>query len=287
VPGEEQLYGHGVSGCATCYGYLHRGKQCLVVGGGDAALEDALHLERICTSVTLVHRRDEFRAGRGVQKRVLESKMIDVRWNTEVVEFRGKDGVGLQSVVIRNKKGKVQELPVGAAFVAIGHDPNTQLFRGKLRMDLNTGYLECVGRTTHTSVPGIFAAGDVADARYRQAVTSAGSGAAAALDAEKWLAAQSSVLEKSDQPETQKSGESAVSSIGWTVILALVLVSFTLGHVSHAFVGSGLSGLKPASSKEGSASKLAEPPSSAMTSEKLKSSERAKIEKSRPKSKVK
>jgi len=202
VPGEWELRGHGVSGCATCDGYLHQGKRCLVVGGGDAALEDALHLKRICTSVTLVHRSSTFRAGGGVQARVFADNEILVRRDSRVVEFRGTPQSGLVQVVVEHlPSGAKSELAIEAAFVAIGHDPDTAMFKGQLAMD-GSGYLELEGRTTHTSVAGVFAAGDVADHRYRQAVTSAGAGAAAALDAERWMAAaETAGLSKCVRPE--------------------------------------------------------------------------------------
>jgi len=202
VPGEYELRGHGVSGCATCDGYLHQGKRCLVVGGGDAALEDALHLRRICTSVTLVHRSSSFRAGGGVQARVFGDSEIAVRKDSRIVEFRGTPQSGLVQVVVEHIPSRARsELAVEAAFIAIGHDPDTAMFKGQLAMDAN-GYLELEGRTTHTSMEGVFAAGDVADHRYRQAVTSAGAGAAAALDAERWLAgAETSSLSKCVRPE--------------------------------------------------------------------------------------
>jgi thioredoxin-disulfide reductase len=202
VPGEWELRGHGVSGCATCDGYLHQGKRCLVVGGGDAALEDALHLKRICTSVTLVHRSQTFRAGGGVQARVLDDANIAVRKDSRVLEFRGTPQSGLVQVVVEHiPSGAKSELAVEAAFIAIGHDPDTAMFKDQLAMDSN-GYLELEGRTTHTSVDGVFAAGDVADHRYRQAVTSAGAGAAAALDAERHLAGTgTSGMSKCVRPE--------------------------------------------------------------------------------------
>lgn len=202
VPGEWELRGYGVSGCATCDGYLHQGKRCLVVGGGDAALEDALHLKRICTSVTLVHRSQNFRAGGGVQARVLDDSEIVVRKDSRIVEFRGTPQSGLVQVVVEHiPSGAKSEIAVEAAFIAIGHDPDTAMFKDQLAMDGN-GYLELQGRTAHTSVEGVFAAGDVADHRYRQAVTSAGAGAAAALDAERYLAGVgTSGLSKCVRPE--------------------------------------------------------------------------------------
>lgn len=239
VPGESRLYGKGVSGCATCDGYLYRGRKCLVVGGGDAALEDALHLTRICTSVTLVHRRDQFRAGKGLQLQVLNNKAVQVRWNTEVKAFHGDEEIGLQKVVLRSvQTGAVDEIGVGAAFVAIGHDPNTKQFQGQLDMDAASGYIACQSRTTHTSVPGVFAAGDVADSRYRQAVTSAGSGAAAALDAERWLA------EHMPHSSSQLGGrqvaseiDNAASSLHERLLIAMIFLAFALGQASESKFG--------------------------------------------------
>mmetsp|Transcript_136151 Transcript_136151/g.236662 ORF Transcript_136151/g.236662 Transcript_136151/m.236662 type:complete len:655 (-) Transcript_136151:223-2187(-) len=241
VPGESRLHGKGVSGCATCDGYLHRGKTCLVVGGGDAALEDALHLTRICTSVTLVHRRGAFRAGQGLQLQVLNNKAVQVRWNTEVKAFHGDDKAGLERAVLRSvQTGALEELAVGAAFVAIGHDPNTKQFQGQLDMDAASGYIACKGRTTHTSVPGVFAAGDVADSRYRQAVTSAGSGAAAALDAERWLAEHmphSSSQAGGSQPTSSAEVDDAVSSLHERLLIAMIFLAFALGQASESKFG--------------------------------------------------
>jgi len=193
--GEWEYRGHGVSSCAACDGYLFRGKSCAVVGGGDTAMEEALMLSRICSEVTLVHRRDSFRASSVLQQRVLENKNINVRWNTEVIKFDGKmektengeEVKVLTNVELRDLvEGTMTSLPIDAAFVAIGHIPNTGFVSGVVEMDKN-GYIELPGRSTRTSVPGIFAAGDVSDHVYRQAITSAGSGSMAALDVEKYL----------------------------------------------------------------------------------------------------
>lgn len=196
--GEYEFRGHGVSSCAACDGYLFKGKACAVIGGGDTAMEEALMLSRICSSVELVHRRSSFRASLVLQQRVLSNPNIRVRWNSVVRKYEGKseqvDGeerksltaLVLASTEERGDAEGVKRLPVEAAFVAIGHDPNTGVFQGQVEMD-QSRYIITPDRSTRTSVPGIFAAGDVADHVYRQAVTSAGSGAMAALDAERFL----------------------------------------------------------------------------------------------------
>ena len=201
VPGEEDLKGGGVSSCATCDGFLFSGKPVVVVGGGDTAMEDALVLARTSASVVLIHRRDNFRASKVLANAVLSNAKITVMWNTTVKEFKAGEGGMLATVVAVdvNDAANVTELPAEAAFVAIGHIPNTDLFKGQLEMN-PTGYLVTEGDTTRTSVPGVFAAGDVADWVYRQAVTSAGSGSSAALDAERWLSEQM-VSTGADEPE--------------------------------------------------------------------------------------
>eukprot|EP00927_Polykrikos_kofoidii_P084443 TRINITY_DN8896_c1_g1_i1.p1 TRINITY_DN8896_c1_g1~~TRINITY_DN8896_c1_g1_i1.p1 ORF type:complete len:695 (+),score=116.17 TRINITY_DN8896_c1_g1_i1:29-2113(+) len=196
IKGEDTFRGRGVSSCAACDGYIFRGKRCAVIGGGETAMEEALFLARICASVVIIHRRDQFRGREVLQQRVLDHPKIAVRWDTLVHEFVGEDsGTGdvgatrLTALLLKDATTgeAVGRLPTDSAFVAIGHDPNTALLRDQVRMVDGTGYLEVSGRTTYTSVPGVFAAGDVADPKYRQAVTAAGSGAAAALDAERWL----------------------------------------------------------------------------------------------------
>jgi len=195
VKGEWDYRGFGVSSCAACDGYLFKGKTCAVIGGGDTAMEEALMLARICSAVTLIHRRDTFRASLVLQQRVISHPHITVRWNTAVKRFIGRtasDGEGderkelthLELMDTQDSSKEPQQLPIDAAFIAIGHDPNTRLFKGQVEMD-ETGYIHV--RNTKTSVPGFFAAGDVADNVYRQAITSAGSGAMAALDAERYL----------------------------------------------------------------------------------------------------
>lgn len=192
--GEWEYRGYGVSSCAACDGYLFKGRPCAVVGGGDTAMEEALMLSRICSSVDLLHRRNEFRASLVMQQRVLNNPQIRVRWNTAIDRFEGKteevDGEQRKSLTnLRLKDTQSKEisyLPVEATFIAIGHDPNTKVLKTQVDMDGND-YLIVQERSTRTSVPGVFAAGDVADHTYRQAITSAGSGAQAALDAERYL----------------------------------------------------------------------------------------------------
>jgi len=188
--GEYKYRGGGVSSCATCDGFLFRNQHVAVIGGGDTAMEDALVLARTSSKVTVVHRRDSFRASHVLAERVLSHPTIEVKWNCTVAEFGGEPAeegkVKLTHLNLKNKDGSEEKMEVGAAFVAIGHEPNTNLFKGALTMD-NEGYLEVNGRSTKTSVDGVFAAGDVADKVYRQAVTSSGTGAMAALDAERWL----------------------------------------------------------------------------------------------------
>jgi thioredoxin reductase (NADPH) len=184
---EKRLQNRGVSACATCDGALYRGKEIAVVGGGDTAMEEALFLTRFASQVTVIHRRDELRASKIMQERAFKCDKIRFLWDTEVVEVLGeKEVTGLK---LRNRKtGKESELATGALFVAIGHVPNSDLFRGKLEAD-EQGYLR-VTRGTRTSIEGVFACGDVMDKVYRQAVTAAGTGCMAAIDAERFLAEQ-------------------------------------------------------------------------------------------------
>jgi thioredoxin reductase (NADPH) len=185
---EKRLSGHGVSWCATCDGFFFRDQDIAVVGGGDSAVEEATFLTRFARSVTLVHRRAELRASKIMQRRALADPKLSFRWNSEVVELLGPDrlrGVRLRDVVT----GEESELAVTGLFVAIGHDPRVGLFADQVRLD-EAGYVAVEGRTTRTSVPGVFACGDVVDHDYRQAITAAGSGCAAALDAERYLTAR-------------------------------------------------------------------------------------------------
>ncbi len=190
VPGEKHLSGHGVSWCATCDGFFFREQHIAVVGGGDSALEEATFLTRFGKSVTIIHRRSELRASKIMQDRAKANPKIKFVWDSEVVEALGDQK--LTGVRIRNvKTGQESVLPVGGLFVAIGHDPRSELFAGQLTTDPE-GYLLVEGRSTKTAIEGVFASGDVVDHIYRQAVTAAGSGCSAAIDAERWLASQES-----------------------------------------------------------------------------------------------
>ncbi len=190
VPGEKRLAGHGVSWCATCDGFFFRDTDIAVVGGGDSALEEATFLTRFARSVTLVHRRDALRASKIMQERAFANPKVSIRWNSVVTEVLGESkvsGLRLRDTVT----GEESTLPVGGVFVAIGHDPRSDLFTGQLSADPE-GYLLVEQPFTRTAIPGVFACGDVVDRGYRQAVTAAGTGCAAALDAERYLAAHES-----------------------------------------------------------------------------------------------
>lgn len=193
LPSEKEFMGYGVSACATCDGFFYKGLEVIVVGGGDTALEEAAFLTKFASKVTIVHRRDALRASKIMQDRAAKNPKIAYAWNSVVEEIVGKNegerktvtGVRLKNV----KTGESSVMKTDGVFMGIGHQPNTSLFSGQLEMD-SVGYLLTKGKTTQTNVPGVFAAGDVADSMYRQAITAAGSGCAAALDAERWLESQ-------------------------------------------------------------------------------------------------
>jgi len=188
IPGEKRLSGHGVSWCATCDGFFFRDQDIAVVGGGDSALEEATFLTRFARSVTVVHRRDALRASAIMQDRARANPKIRFAWDSVVTEVVGEDRVaGIR--LLNTKTGEESFIEVSGIFVAIGHDPRSELFTGQLELD-DEGYLVVDQPSTRTKIPGVFAAGDVVDHTYRQAVTAAGSGCAEALDAERWLADQ-------------------------------------------------------------------------------------------------
>ena len=191
IPGEEPapigLGGNGVSACATCDGFFFRGKDVVIVGGGDTAMEEAMFLTRFASKVSLMHRRDSFRASKIMQERVFNNEKIEVVWNTEIREILGTKEAGVTGVKIYNNQSKEEStFPTQGVFVAIGHKPNTDLFKDWLKMD-EVGYLETEGRTMKTNIEGVFACGDAQDSYYRQAVTAAGTGCMAAIDAERFL----------------------------------------------------------------------------------------------------
>jgi thioredoxin reductase (NADPH) len=188
LPNEDLLSGRGVSWCATCDGFFFREQDIAVIGGGDTAMEEATFLSRFAKSVKIVHRRDSLRASQAMQERAFADPKISFVWDSEVAEIHGEGGK-LSGVTLRNvKTGETSELPVTGLFIAIGHDPRTELFKGVLDLDAE-GYLSVQSPSTRTNIPGVFGAGDVVDHTYRQAITAAGTGCSAALDAEHYLAA--------------------------------------------------------------------------------------------------
>jgi len=187
IPGEQEYLGHGVSSCATCDGFFFRNQHIIVVGGGDSAMEEATFLTRFAETVTIVHRRDSFRASKVMQVRALNNPKIRVEWNTVVEEILGADGK-VSGVRLRNvQTNETKVLDVTGVFVAIGHDPRSELFKGQIELD-DEGYVKVQSPSTRTNVPGVFAAGDLVDHTYRQAITASGTGCAAALDAERFIA---------------------------------------------------------------------------------------------------
>ena len=186
IPSEQKLRGGGVSACAVCDGFFYKGQEVAIVGAGDTAAEEASYLANICKKVTMLVRRDEMRASKAMQHRVNSLDNIEIRYNTEVDTVLGDQVVeGLR--MVNNITGKKEDIAITGLFIAIGHKPNTDIFKGQLEMD-ETGYIITQGKTTKTSKPGVFASGDVQDKEYRQAVTAAGTGCMAALDAERYLA---------------------------------------------------------------------------------------------------
>jgi len=188
IENEQRLIGHGISSCATCDGFFFRDQHIAVIGGGDSAMEEALFLTKFASKVTIVHRRDELRASRIMQDRAFSNPKIEFLWNHSVTELIGDDALA-GAIVTDVNTGKTSELPVTGLFVAIGHKPNTDIFAGVLEMDDN-GYLTTESGSTRTNIEGVFACGDVQDHTYRQAITAAGSGCMAAIDAERWLESQ-------------------------------------------------------------------------------------------------
>lgn len=196
LPSEQRLRGGGVSACAVCDGFFYKGQDVAIVGGGDTAAEEATYLANICNKVTMLVRKDEMRASKAMQHRVTNTSNIEVRYNSEVDEVLGEQVVeGLR--ILNNETNVKDEIAITGLFIAIGHKPNTDIFKGILEMD-DTGYLITKGKSTKTNMPGVFAAGDVQDKEYRQAVTAAGTGCMAALDAERYLAEFESVMQEKE-----------------------------------------------------------------------------------------
>jgi thioredoxin reductase (NADPH) len=195
LPSEQKFMGFGVSACATCDGFFYKDKKVIVVGGGDTAMEEATYLTRFCTEVIVVHRRDSLRASKIMQERALANAKIRFVWNTEITEVIGEENRKITGVKLRDTiSGALSEMAIDGVFIAIGHKPNTEFLAGQLPLDPK-GYVRVRPGTSYTSVEGVFAAGDVHDTVYRQAVTAAGSGCMAAIDAERWLEAQAHAAE--------------------------------------------------------------------------------------------
>ncbi|MCP4295422.1 MAG: thioredoxin-disulfide reductase [Proteobacteria bacterium] len=190
LPSENLYKNRGVSACATCDGFFFKGQKVAVAGGGDTALEEAAYLTNFCEKVYLIHRRDEFRASKAMQQRVLANDKIEILWDTIIDEVLGNEQSGMDDLRVKNvKSGEMKNLGTKGLFIAIGHTPNTKIFKGILNMDAS-GYLITSGDSSRTNIPGVFACGDVMDSTYRQAITAAGSGCKSAIDAERWLAEQ-------------------------------------------------------------------------------------------------
>lgn len=187
IPSEKDLIGHGVSTCATCDGFFFKDKEIIVVGGGDSAMEEATFLTKFASKVSVIHRRDSLRASKIMQDRAFKNERIKFIWNSVVEEVLGEKGKGVTGVKLKNiETEKITEMKIDGVFIAIGHNPNTKIFNGLLETDEN-GYIITSEGTSETNIPGVFAAGDVQDTRYKQAITAAGSGCMAAIDAEKFL----------------------------------------------------------------------------------------------------
>ncbi len=194
LPSEQRLRGGGVSACAVCDGFFYKNQDVAIVGGGDTAAEEATYLANICKKVTMLVRKDEMKASKAMQHRVTNTKNIDLKYNTEVDEVIGEQVVeGLR--MLNNQTGEKEEIAITGLFIAIGHKPNTDIFKGQLEMD-DMGYLITKGKSTKTNMPGVFASGDVQDKEYRQAITAAGTGCMAALDAERYLSSVEEIKEK-------------------------------------------------------------------------------------------
>ena len=184
---EKKYAGGGVSACATCDGFFYKGKEVIVVGAGDTAAEEAIYLANICSKVTMLVRKDHFRASKAMVHRIEKMANIEVKFNHELIAIKGENGLVEKAVVIDNQSQQTSEIPVHGIFIAIGHKPNTEIFKDQIDLDEN-GYIITEGKSSKTNLPGVFAAGDVQDSSYRQAITAAGSGCMAAIDAERYLA---------------------------------------------------------------------------------------------------